>query len=142
MQGRERARASRLLSTDFAAVCLTCRQEIHLGVRMALGPLVFGNGSDDEVGRAAVGWWIEQHVCPNDGATHDVRIFTDAPEALGEIERIDSAELEARFLAERPWWKPGLRSGAPCPKLAACHLPAGHDGLCAVRVPTVRLAKR
>ncbi len=96
------------MSTDYAAVCFTCRQEIHLGVRMAMGPLVFGNGSDDELGRAAAGWWIEQHAGA-EGPGHDVRVVSSNAVPEG-FESLDSTDLEANFRAERPDWGPGQRS--------------------------------
>lgn len=51
------------MSTDYAAVCMKCRVEFHLGVHMG-GGWHFAHGSKDAAGRAWVGKRIEEHAWP------------------------------------------------------------------------------
>lgn len=74
------------MSTDFAAVCHTCRLTLHLGQRMA-DVYSFGYGSNDKEGADFVLRWLERHACGWwEGATffpaHDVRVMVsdNAPE--------------------------------------------------------------
>lgn len=61
------------MSTDYAAICLVCREEIHIGVRFTSG-FAFGHGSNDEAGRKALGRWIVERSAVLNGTDHDVRI--------------------------------------------------------------------
>lgn len=64
------------MSADYDVACLTCRRATHLGQRFAGGGgLVFGYGSEDAVGRAAIGRWLLRHL----EAGHDVRVVASAP---------------------------------------------------------------
>lgn len=68
------------MSTDYAAVCFTCRKATHLGQRMGLG-YSFGFGSNDVQGRLDVWAWLERHLHPQDEnpmnvlGPHDLRIM-------------------------------------------------------------------
>lgn len=86
------------MSTDFQAVCFTCRKSHHLGQRMGAGHYSFGFGSRDQTGRAEVWEWLARHVDPEDGEPHDVRILHDPPEGF-EDERIvlEPAEVAAQI---------------------------------------------
>lgn len=85
------------MSTDFQAVCFTCRKSHHLGQVMGAGFYSFGFGSRDQTGRAEVWAWLARHVDPEDGAPHHVRIMLDPPEGFEEERiRLEPAEVAAR----------------------------------------------
>ena len=85
------------MSTDFQAVCFTCRKSHHLGQRMGASHYSFGFGSRDQTGRAEVWAWLAQHVDPEDGEPHDVRILHDPPGGFEDEQvRIDPAEVAAQ----------------------------------------------
>lgn len=58
------------MSTDYSAVCMTCRSETHLGVRFASG-WAFGHGSNDRDEWRRVGEWLIEHLAED----HDVRVM-------------------------------------------------------------------
>lgn len=58
------------MSTDYDAACMTCRRNVHLGVRFTSG-WAFGHGTNDDAGRRAIGDWLLEHLEHG----HDVRVF-------------------------------------------------------------------
>lgn len=61
------------MSTDWDAVCFTCRTYTHLGQRFTSGP-TFGYGTDDAPGRLEAAEFVSEHVY------HDLRIMVDVPD--------------------------------------------------------------
>lgn len=49
------------MSTDYNAVCMTCRKHIHLGQRMGLG-WSFGYGTGDDKTIKLQGEWLMFHL--------------------------------------------------------------------------------
>ena len=63
------------MSTDYDAVCFTCRRSAHLFVRFTSGP-AFAHGSGDERGRLQILDWLMWHL----NKDHDVRIMCEPPD--------------------------------------------------------------
>ncbi len=70
------------MSTDFSAVCFTCRKTFHLGQRMARF-YSFGHGSMDSAGAALAARLVHAHL------GHDLRIMGDPPEDGGEWRHVE-----------------------------------------------------
>lgn len=49
------------MSTDYSAVCLTCRTAIHIGQRFTTG-WAFGYGSSDLIAMRQQGEWLMRHT--------------------------------------------------------------------------------
>lgn len=80
------------MSTDWDAVCFTCRKYTHLGQRFTSGP-AFGFSTHDAEGRARAAEFVSEH------AYHDLRIMVDPPDGFEWVppESIDVGETAAYF---------------------------------------------
>ena len=81
------------MAFDYSVVCLTCREEMHLGhFDDASGAWVFASGRGDRAGHAVLGSWIQQHAAGLMSRDHDVRIL-ESGDVPDYCERVD-VELE------------------------------------------------